>query len=477
MIQALGTHKPPHTIWGLDPVEVHDRFWAARGVQVVRQGERADLARDAELFLLTDPHSFSIFRLGQIVETLAWLKPKVLFVRLHNTREQGYHERVISDAEDRFVRFERVYGGVDWRLARVALTSRRDVAEMWQQAESVRDGWRHLRRTITPNMRTTLSVEGSVYDNSLDEEVMSFLTELVSVWKRPDSTIHRARRLDDEAWADRELSMAGTRFVGPVWVGAGRDLNGVGSVVGPAVLWDKPEHRPTAEALVWDQIEPTDALSRPIRPKRLTSLQRATKRTFDICFALLALLASLPLYPVIMLAIFLEDGRPFFFAHRRESMGGREFPCLKFRTMRKNAEQIKQKLMQENQNQVDGPQFYIANDPRITRVGHILRKTNLDELPQFINVLVGHMSVVGPRPSPYTENQYCPPWREARLSVRPGITGTWQVYRSRETGKDFQEWIRYDIAYVEKLSWRMDLRVILATIGMMIGIKPKPPKA
>lgn len=474
MIQALAKDRNPPTIWGLTPVEVHDRFWAAFGVQVVRQGERTELARDAELFLLTDPHSFSIFRLGQIVETLSWLKPKVLFIRLHNTREQGYHERVISDAEDRFVRFEREYGGLDWRLARVALTPRRDIAQMWQQAESAREGWRHLRRTITPNMRTTLSVEGSVYDNSIDEEVMAFLSELVSVWRRPDATIPRARRLDDHAWADREHPPEDTRFVGPVWVGAGRDLEGIGSVVGPAVLWDKPESRPDAEALAWDQIEPSDALTRPIRPKSLTSLQRASKRAFDIVFALVALTLTLPIYPAIMLAIYLEDGRPFFFGHRRESMGGREFPCLKFRTMKKNAEQIKEQLAEENQ--VDGPQFYIANDPRITRVGAFLRKTNLDEIPQFINVLVGHMSVVGPRPSPYHENQFCPPWREARLSVRPGITGMWQVYRSREAGKDFQEWIRYDIAYVENISWKIDLRVILRTIGVFMGVKPKNPK-
>ncbi len=471
MIQ-LANQPTPHTIWGLSPVEVHDRFWAARGVQVVRQGEAGDLSNEAELFLLTDPHSFSIFRLGQLVETLSWLKPKVLFVRLHNTREQGYHERIIADDQDRFIRFERVYGSADWRLARVALTPRRDIAEMWQRATTAREGWRQLRRTITPNMRTTLSVEGSAYDNSEGEEVAAFIRELVSIWKRPDATIARARRLGDRAWTDRDLDTNGTRFVGSVWVGAGRDLEGVGSVVGPAVLWDEPEQRPDAEELKWGMIEHTEVLSGPIRPKNLTSFQRATKRGFDIAFALFALLVTLPLYPVILAAIYLEDGRPFFFGHRRESRGGREFPCLKFRTMRRNAEEVKQKLAQENQ--VDGPQFYIANDPRITRVGNFLRKTNLDELPQFINVLVGHMSIVGPRPSPHAENQYCPPWREARLSVRPGITGLWQVYRSREAGKDFQEWIRYDITYVEKLSWRMDLRIIAGTIGMFMGIKPKP---
>src|SRR4029078_12146779 len=137
-------------------------------------------------------------------------------------------------------------------------------------------------------------------------------------------------------------------------------------------------------------------------------------------------------YPLVMIAIWLEDGRPFFFAHMRETIGGGgvpllkvpsirrggeqgkggpDFPCLKFRSMRKDAEKVKAEL--QKLNRADGPQFYIENDPRLTRVGKFLRKYNLDELPQFWNVLLGHMSVVGPRPSPHKENQYCPPWREA----------------------------------------------------------------
>ena len=96
--------------------------------------------------------------------------------------------------------------------------------------------------------------------------------------------------------------------------------------------------------------------------------------------------------------------------------------------MRKDAEKIKQRLVEENG--IDGPQFFMQQDPRLTRIGAVLRKRQLDELPQFVNVLLGHMSIVGPRPSPYAENQFCPPWREARLSVRPGITGLWQIKRS-----------------------------------------------
>lgn len=469
--QPTHLDEPPHhTVWGLDAIQLHDRFWAARGVQVVRQGEPSELVADAELFLLTDPHSLSIFRLGQLVDTLSWLKPKVLFVRLHNTHEQGYSERIITDENDRFQRFERVYSSPDWRLGRVALTPSRELAQHWQQAPDARAGWRMLRRTIPPNQRTTLSVGGCVYDRAEDHQVTEFIRELVTVWQRPDATIQRARRLDDHVWGDVAGTRADdTRFVGPVWVGTGRDLAKANSIVGPAVLWDVPDQRPAVEALQWNQIEPTDVLTGPIKVRDISSAQRVLKRTFDLVFAVIALLLTLPIYPFVMAAIWIEDGRPFFFAHRRESRGGKEFPCLKFRTMRRDAEAIKEKL--EKENQADGPQFFIEHDPRISRVGHFLRKTNLDELPQFLNVIAGHMAIVGPRPSPYKENQFCPPWREARLSVRPGVTGLWQVKRSRDEGRDFQEWIRYDIEYVENWSWRMDFTIIAKTILSFVGIK------
>jgi lipopolysaccharide/colanic/teichoic acid biosynthesis glycosyltransferase len=136
--------------------------------------------------------------------------------------------------------------------------------------------------------------------------------------------------------------------------------------------------------------------------------------------------------------------------------------------MRKDADSMKAQLASGNQS--DGPQFFIENDPRVTRVGRLLRKTNLDELPQFINVLRGEMSVVGPRPSPRKENQFCPAWREARLSVRPGITGLWQVSRTRRQGLDFQEWIRFDVEYVEHASWRLDLIIILKTLRLLTGV-------
>ena len=168
-----------------------------------------------------------------------------------------------------------------------------------------------------------------------------------------------------------------------------------------------------------------------------------------------------------MLAIWIEDGRPWFFGHLRETLNARDFRCWKFRSMRKDAEKMKALL--KAKNQADGPQFFMENDPRLTRVGRLLRKYNLDELPQFWNVLLGDMSVVGPRPSPRAENQYCPAWREARLSVRPGITGLWQVKRTRRAGNDFQEWIKYDIEYVEKRTFRLDLLIIWKTVANVFG--------
>jgi lipopolysaccharide/colanic/teichoic acid biosynthesis glycosyltransferase len=160
-----------------------------------------------------------------------------------------------------------------------------------------------------------------------------------------------------------------------------------------------------------------------------------------------------------------------FFGHIRQGRGGRPFACWKFRTMHHHAQQIAWQL--EAYNQADGPQVFIRDDPRVTRVGRYLRKSHLDEFPQFFNVLVGQMSLVGPRPSPDDENQFCPAWRDLRLSVRPGITGLWQLQRTREPGEDFQEWIRYDIEYVENASLWLDLKIMVRTAWMMARGRPE----
>jgi lipopolysaccharide/colanic/teichoic acid biosynthesis glycosyltransferase len=457
---------PGRTIWGLDAFDLHTRFWAAHGVQVVRQGEPSPIVRHAELFLLTDPRSLVLFKLAPVMDVLNWVNPQVLFIRLHDTRERTYRERVVTDEADRFIRFERIYDASS-QLARVVLTPEREVAELWQSASDPLSAWRRLRR-FTPRIdRMTLrGVDGNAYDKSDPQEVAEFIHDLLQIWKRPDATIvHAQKHTGGEIWRDAAAQVEpGARAIGPVWVGAGRRLPAGAPVIGPAVIWDDPNAKPQPEEMDWMNIQPTEPPAEPL-PKDTTTAERILKRLFDIAFSMVAILFTLPVYPFIMLAIWFEDGRPFFFAHMRETIGGREFPCLKFRSMRKDAEKVKAEL--QKLNRADGPQFYIENDPRLTRVGKFLRKYNLDELPQFWNVLVGDMSVVGPRPSPRKENQYCPPWREARLSVRPGVTGLWQVRRTRRAGSDFQEWIKYDIEYVETRTWWLDMKIIWKTFLTM----------
>ena len=457
---------PPRTIWGLDPQQLHTRYWAAHGVQVVRLGEPSEIVKHAELFLLTDSGSITLFQLTPLMDALNWIKPQVLFVRLHDAHDRGYREYLETDDSERFLRFQRVYDASS-HLARVALTPDREIAQLWQSAPDPLTGWRRLRRFIPRHDRATRSIEGTVYDANLNREVAFFLHDLLQLWTRPDSIVLRAKQAGQQVWQDRSARIdPSAKFSGPVWVGAGRSVQAGATVIGPAVIWDDPDHRPPPEAIQWLNIEPTEP-PEDAKPRDFSALDRFSKLAFDAVFASLAVLFTLPLYPFIMLAIWIEDGRPFFFVHRRETLGGREFPCIKFRSMRKDAEKMKAQL--RGKNQADGPQFYIENDPRLTRVGRFLRRYNLDELPQFFNVLAGHMSIVGPRPSPYSENQYCPPWREARLSVRPGITGLWQIKRTRRAGTDFQEWIRYDIEYVEKRTFWMDLVIILKTVSVMFG--------
>jgi lipopolysaccharide/colanic/teichoic acid biosynthesis glycosyltransferase len=197
------------------------------------------------------------------------------------------------------------------------------------------------------------------------------------------------------------------------------------------------------------------------------SYVRCIKRVADVIVAIIVLLLFAPVIPFVALAVKVNSPGPAFYKDKRQGLHGKLFQCIKFRTMRVGADQLQEKL--RFVSEVDGPQFKMADDPRITSVGRFLRETYLDEIPQFCNVLMGDMSVVGPRPSPESENTLCPWWRDARLSVRPGITGLWQVCRTRERGKDFQEWIHYDTRYVRELSWRLDLWICWRTFRRMVA--------
>jgi lipopolysaccharide/colanic/teichoic acid biosynthesis glycosyltransferase len=198
----------------------------------------------------------------------------------------------------------------------------------------------------------------------------------------------------------------------------------------------------------------------------------ACKVAFDVIAAALGLIVLSPLLLIVAIIIKLESKGPVLYGDQRETIGGRRFRCWKFRTMYEGAQAKQRELLQSNM--VDGPQFKMQKDPRVTRVGRWLRGYNIDELPQLLNVLRAEMSLVGPRPSPFRENQICVPWREGRLSVRAGITGLWQVCREERKAGDFHQWILYDLLYVRHMSPLLDFRILIATVLTLAGGRRVP---
>ncbi len=192
------------------------------------------------------------------------------------------------------------------------------------------------------------------------------------------------------------------------------------------------------------------------------------KRAFDVAisFALLVLLA--PLFTVIAVAVWVEDGGPIFFAQPRVGQFGRRFKMYKIRSMCLDAEARLQELLQKNQHK-EGITFKLKDDPRITRVGRLLRKYSLDELPQLFNVLIGDMSLVGPRPPVPREVAKYSLADRRRLAVRPGITCIWQISGRSEI--DFSGQVQLDVKYIETQSFWRDLRILLLTVPAVVSGK------
>ncbi|MCX4246760.1 sugar transferase [Paraliomyxa miuraensis] len=188
------------------------------------------------------------------------------------------------------------------------------------------------------------------------------------------------------------------------------------------------------------------------------------KRLLDFTGALVGILLLSPIMLATVIAIKVTDPGPVIFSQVRSGRNGRKFRMHKFRSMVINAEKLKKEL--EKHNEMDGPVFKIKHDPRITRVGRFIRKTSIDELPQLFNVLFGEMSLVGPRPPLPSEVAQYKPWQRRRLSVKPGITGPWQVSGRNEIS--FEEWMKMDLEYIDKWSVWLDLRIIFMTIPVVL---------
>ena len=190
---------------------------------------------------------------------------------------------------------------------------------------------------------------------------------------------------------------------------------------------------------------------------------RRTKRVLDLLISLLLVPVVVPILAICAVAIALDSPGPVLFSQRRTGQHGRPFRMYKFRTMVANAEALKSSLA--HLNILPPPDFKIIDDPRITRVGQFLRRTSLDELPQILNVILGDMSLVGPRPTSFAPADY-ELWHTHRLEAVPGMTGLWQVLaRNRST---FDERLRLDIKYVEEMSLMLDLRILWKTAAVVL---------
>ncbi len=189
---------------------------------------------------------------------------------------------------------------------------------------------------------------------------------------------------------------------------------------------------------------------------------RILKRAIDIAACLMVAPLLVPLLSLVALLIYLDSPGKVMFTQLRTGKGGRRFKMYKFRSMVPNAEELKIKYA--HLNELTWPDFKISNDPRITRIGKILRKTSLDELPQLLNVLKGDMSLVGPRPTSFAPETYRL-WHTERLEVVPGITGLWQI--SGRSNLDFDQRLKLDIAYIERQSIWMDICIIARTVGQV----------
>jgi len=187
------------------------------------------------------------------------------------------------------------------------------------------------------------------------------------------------------------------------------------------------------------------------------------KDMFDFIFSSFVVIVLFPLFALIALLIKANDGGPVFFRQERIGLNGRRFTCYKFRSMVVNAEAMLEGLQDKNES--DGPTFKIEKDPRITKIGRVLRKTSLDELPQFLNVIKGDMSVVGPRPPLLKEVKLYERCQLRRLSMKPGITCIWQVKGRNRVS--FEEWMQMDLEYIDKWSLWEDAKLILGTVGVV----------
>lgn len=445
-------------------------------------------AHHGDWLLFADPLCFPARRIaaGPVLERIVHSSSAVHLVAM-SQNPGGMTDRVQFDRRGGVRGIHRFYDRRTWMFvagvcctlmpASLFNTARAEL----ELAESLSDFRRALAATGIPGR--DVGIGGTTYDLRRESHLLRLSEHAI--------VEHGEPRLDPTARVD-----AGARLTGPVVVGPGAVIDAGATVIGPTVIGARSRvgsGAVVAQSLVADDVNvppasviahravfgmpdgldasadhfEDDAMAAPFAvdqpmPPKATIIYPLVKNIIDRTTAAVGLVGLSPLLLIVAALIKLDSRGPVFYAELRETIGGRLFRCWKFRTMRVGADAEQRELAAKNQ--MDGPQFKINGDPRITRLGRILRKVSIDELPQLYNVLIGDMSLVGPRPSPFRENQICVPWRQARLSVRAGITGLWQVCREDRRKGDFHQWINYDVMYVRHRSFMVDLRILVATL-------------
>ena len=195
------------------------------------------------------------------------------------------------------------------------------------------------------------------------------------------------------------------------------------------------------------------------------NIYKWVKRAFDVVAACVALVLLSPVFLITAIAIFVEDGGPIFFTQQRAGKDMQSFTIYKFRSMYKNAEDLFEKM--QEQNEQTGHAFKIKDDPRVTHVGKFIRRFSIDELPQLFNIIKGDMSVVGPRPILYEQMEACNAYEKQRLIVKPGLTCYWQVCGRAKI--KWEQWVELDLKYIQDMSVKKDIELILRTFPAVFG--------
>ena len=468
VMQPINDQHDP-TIWGLSARELHDAWWRGKGVQVVYRSEPFSPLVDAEIFLILPEHTLVIFELGEVIDDLIWNMDGATGLRITELEIRRFREAVQWDESGKISGVFRRYRSQELGQVSALLTREESQARIWA-AGGKEQGEPSSSSNTLPAEGDEIELAGHFYDARRSDEQTRLVQWLVASWTDPPRVLENVSEVEPGVMALSSTKMPdGLTVIAPAWIGIETEKM-VGRVLaGPDFRFDSSLATAATERAKIRDIRDIKIPGNRNRERFLArrSYYGLIKRSSDFVIAIVAIIIFAPVFLLLAILVMIDDGFPVFFGHTRQARGGRAFKCWKFRTMRRDSESMVARL--QELNQADGPQVFIKDDPRVTRIGKYLRRFQLDELPQFWNVVRGEMSFVGPRPSPEGENQYCPAWREIRLSVRPGITGLWQVSRTRAPGEDFQEWIKYDIEYVRTASLMTDWKIIFRTILLQLS--------